>query len=368
MPAMYVVILAGGGGTRLWPLSRPERPKPFLPLVGEETLLQRTVARILPIVAAPSDIFVVTDRKYGHLVQDQTPSTHLVVEPAGRNTAAAIALATRMIERPENEVMVVLPADHWVRDEETFRTVIDRAAASLATGAFGIDDPLVTLGVQPSGPSTDYGYLVPEPLGGATIDGLSAHRLQAFEEKPAEPRARQLLGMGGVSWNAGIFLWRRRAIRASLEKYTPLPMLIDQAVGSELALRNAYERVTPISIDRAVMEGAASDHRVVMAAMDVGWSDLGSWTALLGAIAGGDARGATGRVLQTGETIRLGPDDLIVRTVSGRLVVESADDLAPAADGTIVADGAWAHLAAARHLADDVRGLLGRVERQEVRV
>src|SRR5689334_1463846 len=102
MAAMYVVIMAGGGGTRLWPLSRPERPKPFLPLVDDESLIQRTVRRILPLVDE-SDVFVVADRRYGHLVRDQVPDVGLIVEPAGRNTAAAIALAAAVIQRPDDE-------------------------------------------------------------------------------------------------------------------------------------------------------------------------------------------------------------------------------------------------------------------------
>src|SRR5262245_41483250 len=301
MLAMYVVILAGGGGTRLWPLSRPERPKPFLPLLGDETLLQRTVARVLSLVETPRDVFVVTDRKYGHFVREQVSNVQLIVEPAGRNTAAAIALAARMIERPDDEVMVVLPADHWIREEDRFRDVIRDASDGLAAARpFDIDLPLVTLGIQPTYPSTHYGYLVPEPLGGRTIHGLSAHRLQAFEEKPTEARARELIGLPDVSWNAGMFLWQRGAIRTALEKFTPLPMLIDNAVGSDLALTNAYDRVTPISIDKAVMEGAASDHRVVMGGMDVGWSDIGNWTALLGALG---LDGAHGQVVQPGEQL-----------------------------------------------------------------
>jgi hypothetical protein len=164
-----------------------------------------------------------------------------------------------------------------------------------------------------------------------------------------------------------MFAWQRGAIRAALEKYTPLPMLIDQAVGSDLALTNAYERITPISIDRAVMESAAADHHVVMGAMDVGWSDLGSWTALLGAIAGDRIDGATGRVVQPGDTIDVGGDDLIVRPVGGRLVVESGPSVAAASGGTIVADGVWAHLAGARHLTTEVRSLLDRVDHEEVR-
>ncbi|HLO34477.1 MAG TPA: mannose-1-phosphate guanylyltransferase [Candidatus Deferrimicrobium sp.] len=363
---MYVVILAGGGGTRLWPLSRPERPKPFLPLVGDRSLLQRTVDRILPVVDA-DDVFVVADRRYGQLIRDQVPDVGLIVEPAGRNTAAAIALAGRMIERPDDEVMVVLPADHWIGDEAGFRDVIRVAAAELATGAFEIERPLVTLGIRPTFPSTDYGYLRPDTMRGAKVDGIRANPLLGFEEKPTEARARELINLPGVAWNAGMFAWQRGAIRAALEKYTPLPMLIDQAVGSELALANAYERITPISIDRAVMESAAADHQVVMGAMDVGWSDLGSWTALLAAIAGARVDGATGRVVQTGETIEVGADDLVIRPAGGRLVVETGPAVTGGPGGTIVADGVWAHLARARHLADEVRGLLDRVDHEEVR-
>lgn len=355
---MYAVILAGGGGTRLWPLSRPERPKPFLPLLGDESLLQRTVRRIAPLVDA-ADVFCVVDRRFGHLVREQAPRIGLIVEPAGRNTAAAIALATAEIDRPDDEVMLVLPADHWIEQEEAFRGVLRTATEDLATGAFGIEDPLVTLGIQADEPSTGYGYLRPDTMHAATVAGLRAYPLLGFEEKPTEHRARELLNMPGVAWNAGMFAWRRRAIRAALEKYTPLLMLIEPFTGSEIGLAAAYDRISPISIDHAVMEGAAADHRVLMAAMDVGWSDLGSWSALLRALAGDDVRGATGRVVQAGETIEVGPDDLLVRPVDGRLGVEVA------AQGTIVADGVWAHLAGAGHLAAEVRALLDRAQQEE---
>jgi mannose-1-phosphate guanylyltransferase len=367
MRPMYVVILAGGGGTRLWPLSRSERPKPFLPLVGDRTLFQRTVDRVLPIVDGPGDIFCVTDRKYGHLVREQAPAVRLIVEPAGRNTAPAIALASVLVERPDDEPMIVLPADHWILEEEVFRRIIRTAADSLAAGCFDVEAPLVTLGIQPDQPSTHYGYLRPDTMRGAVIEGVEAYPLLGFEEKPTEARARELINLPGVVWNAGMFVWQREAIREALGKYTPLPMLIDQAVGSELALANAYDRITPISIDRAVMESAAADHRVVMAGMDVGWSDVGSWTALLAAMAGDRADGATGRVVQTGESLELGPDDLIVRPAGGRLVVEDASTIPATADATIVADGVWAHLAGARHLEPDVQALLDRVDQQEAR-
>jgi mannose-1-phosphate guanylyltransferase len=367
MPTMYVVIMAGGGGTRLWPLSRPERPKPFLPLIGDRTLFQRTVDRARSLVDDPGDIYCVTDRKYGHFVQEQAPDIRLLVEPSGRNTAAAIALATAAIDRPAHDVMVVLPADHWIENEPLFLGVLRDAAAELAAGApdLGLEQPLVTLGVQVDRPATEYGYLIPD-RDRRQRRRLTAYLLKAFVEKPDQAHAEQLRNTEGVAWNAGIFLWQRDAIRAALEKYTPLPMLIDQAIGSDLALGNVYDRITPISIDKAVMEGAASDHRVVMAGMDVGWSDLGSWTALLAAMAGDRTDGASGRVVQTGETIALGPDDLVIRPAGGRLVVESGPSLAGGADGTIVAEGVWAHLAGARHLETDVRALLDRVDQSEV--
>ena len=362
---MYVVILAGGGGTRLWPLSRPDRPKPFLPLVNDESLIQRTVARVQDLVG-PDDIFCVTDRRYGNLVQGQIPAARLIVEPAAKNTAAAIALATAAIDRDDDEVMLVLPADHWVINEPLFRAVLSEAHEELATGAvqLGLDDPLVTLGVRVDRPATEYGYLIPD-LDRRQRLKLTAYALRAFEEKPEPARAVVLQNTPGVAWNAGIFMWKRRAIRAALEKYTPLPMLIDQAIGSDLALANAYDRITPISIDKAVMESAAADHQVVMGAMDVGWSDLGSWTALLAALAGDRVRGATGRVVQAGETIAVGADDLIVRSAGGRLVLESGAAVTDDSDGTIVTDGVWAHLAGAGHLVHEVRGMLDRVDHEE---
>jgi len=357
---MYVVILAGGGGTRLWPVSRPDFPKPFLPLLGDESLFQRTVKRIAPLVGE-DDIFCVTERRYGQLVRDQVPSARLIVEPSGRNTAAAIALAAAVIDRPDDEVMVVLPADHWIGDEDGFRRVLQVAIDRMTDVVFDIERPLVTLGIRPTRPSTDYGYLRPDTMHGGRIDGVATYPLLGFEEKPTEARARELINLPGVSWNAGMFAWQRGTIQAALEKYTPLPMLIGQATGSELALTNAYERIQPISIDKAVMEGAADDHRVVMGSLDVGWSDLGSWTALCAALAGGDGGGATGRVVQTGDRIELGPDDLVIRPVDGRLVVEAGPAVTGQSDGTIATDGVWAHLAGARHLATQVGALLDRV-------
>ena len=312
---MYAVILAGGGGTRLHPLSRPECPKPFLPLLGERSLLQGTVERLRGLT---DDITVVTDRRYERLVRDQVPNAALVLEPLGRNTAAAIAHATLIIERADDEVMMVLPADQTVEDVSVFQGVLRAAAEDLATGAFGIADPLVTLGIRVDRPATEYGYLIPDVVRGADIAGLRAYPLVRFEEKPKPARAEELAKDEGVAWNAGIFLWRRRAIGQALTRYTGLLQSLGPMVGTASSLQAAYEAIQrPVSIDYAVMEGAAQSGQVVMASMDVGWSDLGSWTALLAALG---ARG-TGAVVQAGESVEVDHDDLIVRRTSGRLGV-----------------------------------------------
>ncbi len=311
---MYAIIMAGGGGTRLHPLSRPERPKPFLPLLGPSTLLQAT-ARRLPT----EDITVVTDRRYERLVRDQLPDAHILTEPMGRNTAAAIALATAAVDRPDDEVMLVVPADAHVDPERDglYEDVLRTAAEHLATGAFGIDDPLVTLGTQVTSAATEYGYLIPRLADGAGVEGLQAYPLAAFEEKPKPGRAEELLELEGVAWNAGIFLWRRRAIRTALERYTGLIQLIGPTVAAPALLQHAYEQLKPVSIDYAVMESAARNGQVVMASMDVGWSDLGSWTSLLSAL----GAAGEGAVVQAGETVTVDDGDLVVRRLDGRLGV-----------------------------------------------
>lgn len=307
---MYAVILAGGGGTRLWPLSDPRHPKPFLPLFADGSLLQRTVGRLTggpELRLGLDDIHVVTDRRYEALVREQT-DVGVISEPVGRNTAAAIALAVVSLERDPEEMMVVLPADHLVADEAGFRTVLAEAA-DLAAGSFDIDSPIATLGAQPNGPATQYGYLLPdlERAGPARARG---HVLRAFIEKPELARAEELVAQPGVAWNAGIFLARRRAWLTALEKHTRLVPPLSRAIDSESLLEGAYEMIEPISIDYAVMQPAAAEGQIVMAAMDVGWSDVGTWAALLDALVGGYR--ASARVVPAGEHAVLEEADLAV--------------------------------------------------------
>jgi mannose-1-phosphate guanylyltransferase len=352
---MYVVILAGGGGTRLRPLSRDDCPKPFLPLLGDRTLLQQTVDRLRGLVA-PEDVHVVTDRRYSGLVREQVPGLGSVIEePAGRNTAAAVALATLAIDVPEDHVMVVLPADHAIAHEGIFQRVLASAAAHLATGAFGIHDPLVTLGIEVNRPAVEYGYLRPHVDRGEIIDGLQVYPLHGFEEKPTPDRARVLREEPGIAWNAGMFLWRRRAIRNALAAYTSLLPLLAPAVRAtdEAALARAYASLPSISIDYAVMEPAARDGRVITASMDVGWSDIGGWSALLAQVgAVGD-----GRVV-LGEAVTLADDDLAIRHDGTTLVIHDGP-------GTIRDDGPIAHLVGAAAERARIAHLLARVAAQE---
>jgi len=319
---MYAVVMAGGGGTRLWPLSRPETPKPFLPLLDERSLLQRTVDRIVShpeLGLQPDDVAVVTEHRYGPMVRSQLPGVRVIAEPMGRNTAAAIALATLQFDRDPAEVMLVLPADAWIDPERdgVYRGVLKAAAGIASDGAFGLDAPLVTLGVQTQFPATQYGYLIPDYDAGEEIDGIKAYPLLGFEEKPDQQRAAQLYSQLGVAWNAGIFLWQRRAIRDAIDRYTGLITMIGTVASSDSGLRAAYDRLRPMSIDRAVMEGAANDRRVAMGSMDVGWSDLGSWTQLISALGGS----GTGRVVPPNEAAQAGPADLVIERQAGRLAL-----------------------------------------------
>ncbi|HLA15889.1 MAG TPA: sugar phosphate nucleotidyltransferase [Candidatus Limnocylindrales bacterium] len=313
---MEIVVLAGGGGTRLWPLSSPTRPKPFLPLLGDETLIQRTVHRLRPL-ATGSAVSVVADGRLAGLVRQQLPDVRIVAEPEGRNTAAAVALAALAPAGLPDDVMVILPADHAVADEHGFVAILAAAAEHLATGAFGLESPLVTLGIEPTRPATEYGYLRPGTAAGVEVAGLTAYPLAAFEEKPDADRAVDLLSEPGIAWNAGIFIWRRRAILAAFEAYAADIVSTIRDGLERVGLAAAYADVRATSIDRAVMEPAAADGLVVMAPADVGWSDLGSWTALLERLG---ARG-TGRVIPAGEPAHAGPADLAVERVDDRLIL-----------------------------------------------
>lgn len=268
------VILCGGSGTRLWPRSRATMPKPFLPLVGDSTLFEATVLR-----CADGDLFaspvVVTGT--GHLahVEAQLPvqGGEIVVEPAARNTAAAIALAA--LRLPDQAIMLVCPSDHHIADCAAF-VGSARAAAELAA-----QDWLVSFGIEAKAPETGFGYLKRGPTIG---DGPGA-RVAQFVEKPDLPRAQQFLASGDYAWNGGIFAFRAGFFLAELERHRP-----DIAAAARRAVELghaeghrfhpdpvSFATIRSESVDYAVMENT---DRAAMVPADMGWSDIGNWEAL----------------------------------------------------------------------------------------
>lgn len=344
---MYAVVLAGGGGTRLWPLSRPECPKPFLRLLGDETLIQRTVARLAPLVE-PRDVYVIAEERHLPLIAEQLPAIPMrnrIGEPVGRNTAAAVALAAELIDRPDDEVMLVLPADAHIADEEGFRATL-AAAAEVARGG-----SLVTLGVTPDGPETGYGYVIAKPPA-REVAGRATFAVDRFVEKPTAERAAEMIATGLASWNAGIFAWSRATIRDRLERHSPDILAAVRAIvadGTLEAMRAGYPSIRATSIDYAVMEPASLEGAVAVVPMSVGWSDLGSWSALRDAwhaAAGVSTPGAVG----LGNRHDVGSTDSLV-LAGGRLVVTiGLHDM-------IVIDTPEALLVCAAERSQDVRGV-----------
>jgi mannose-1-phosphate guanylyltransferase/mannose-6-phosphate isomerase len=344
---MYAVIMAGGGGTRLWPLSRTARPKPFLPLLGPTSLLQASVARLSPLIG-PADVHVVTDGRYADLVREQLPDlplANLLREPMGRNTAAAVAFAAAAIDRADDEIMVVLPADQRIVNEAGFRAALQAAAERAATG------DLVTLGISPTGPETGYGYILAtlDPSAPARPTGQPASwRVERFVEKPDIDRARDLLASGRASWNAGIFVWRRDALLAGLRRFAPdiIDAIRDAVAQGPAAIEAAYPGVRATSIDYALLEPASLLGQVAVVPADVGWSDLGSWDALSQAAQAADA---TNQVDAGSSVIEIGSERVLVRAAGGRMVA-----IVGLAD-VIVVDTPDALLVCASDAAQDVK-------------
>jgi mannose-1-phosphate guanylyltransferase len=351
---MHAVVLAGGGGTRLWPLSRRERPKPFLPLIGEESLFQRTLRRIEPLIPA-EDTLVVAEHGHLSLIAEQAPqllSRHLIGEPFGRNTAAAIALAATTSQRQPDDVMVVLPADHYIAEEARFRELLTVAADAAADGSF------VTLGITSTGPETGYGYIVGKDEATARVPnrtGSEVRGVDRFVEKPAREQALELLGdPRGAWWNAGIFVWRLDALREGLQRYAPGVIdTLRRGLDSGQSLTSIYEQMPSVSIDRALMEPASTDGRVKVVPADVGWTDLGSWDALHRALA--DRGASEARVVSIGRAEDFSSRDLLTHSSGGRLVVTIG------LRDTIVVDTPDVVLVCASDRAQEVRAVVDRL-------
>ncbi|MBL8658074.1 MAG: mannose-1-phosphate guanylyltransferase [Altererythrobacter sp.] len=290
MSLIHPVILSGGSGTRLWPRSRKHRPKPFLPLLGERTLFQQSLDRASDQqrFAAP---IIVAGSAHCDLIEDQAcnvSGVRLIVEPAAKNTAPAIALAAHSL--PAEAIMLVCPSDHHIADETAFLAGVEQAAE------LAMQDYMVAFGIEPTGPETGYGYI---QKGAELAPGNAVAR---FVEKPDIDTARRLLADGRHVWNGGIFAFRAGTVLAELARYRPA--MAERVAQAWAGARYQGTQVHPAgepfadivgeSIDYAVMENTT---RAAVVAADMGWSDIGNWDALMTARPG-DAQGnrVSGRV------------------------------------------------------------------------
>jgi mannose-1-phosphate guanylyltransferase len=343
-PHAHAVILAGGRGTRFWPRSRKSSPKQLLNILGQKTMLEQTYRRLAPLFP-PSHIRVVTNEEQAGTVRRQlwqVPSQNVLVEPFGRNTAAAIGLAAVHLLKKESgdALMAVLPADHFIGKPSRYRQIV-RAALKVADAEPGA---LVVLGIPPSRPETGYGYvecLAREKLPRSAASSHQAYAVRRFAEKPSLQLAHRYIASGRYLWNAGMFFWRVSTFLENLERHLPKTysslMRLARAIGTPAyaaTLQREYSRLANISVDYALLEPASRDpkhSRVFVIPAAIGWSDIGSWAAvyeLLARRAGANV--STGRILALDAAGNLiwSPSKFVATVgVSNLVVVETPDAL-----------------------------------------
>lgn len=282
MPNSYALIMAGGAGTRLWPLSREKRPKPVLRLVEKDrSMFQIAVERLQPLFP-PERILVVASADLTPLLKEhapQLPDENYIVEPVGRDTAPAVGLGAIHIRRRDPEaIMAVLTADHYIADVEKFRNVLNVACRVAARGM------IVTLGIKPTFASTGFGYIERGPLD-QVVEGVEVYVLQRFREKPDQATADSFIADGRYSWNSGMFIWPVQRVMAEFERHAPalyaeLERLADAmgTAGYESLLSEIWPQIKRISVDYALMEHIQQGVRVIP--VEMGWTDIGNFETL----------------------------------------------------------------------------------------
>ena len=335
MDHTYAVIMAGGGGTRLWPVSRKERPKQLLPLLGKETLFQSTVER-LETLFPPERILVVTVAEQAREMREQVPAIpeeNYLIEPAPRGTASVVALAAAVLQKRDPQaIMAIQTADHHIRNKDLFNYLITTALDVAEK------DYLVTLGITPTFPSTGYGYIQQgEPMIGEYK--YPVYTVKRFKEKPDEATAQELLRSGDHSWNSGMFVWRVDVILAEIQRQMPRLYDAVTAIASvwntperDQVVRSRWMDLKSQTIDYGVMEKA--ERVAVLPAGGLGWSDVGSWDSLFEVLLpdmnGNVATSAQHLALDTHNTlVYSGNDERLVVTIGldDMVVVDAGDVL-----------------------------------------
>ena len=338
--------MAGGGGTRLWPLSRRDRPKQLLPLVGERSMFQIAIERLAPML--PMDhIVVVTGADMLAPMRRQVPELppeNFIAEPMGRDTAPAIGLGAIHIQARDPEAIIaVLTADHYIADTARFRQVL-RVAAQVAA-----DGSIATLGIRPDRPYTGFGYVRQGALW-RILDGVEVFEAREFTEKPDLARAETFVRSGEYSWNSGMFVWQVSRVMAELERQRPALYRQLQTIAGTLGgdsyadtLAQIWPETERISIDYAVMEGA-SNVRVIP--VEMGWSDIGSWSALYDLLGDGKSN-----------VIRA-PEDSLMLDTHGSLIISERLVATIGLDDLIVVDTPDVLLVCRRDRAQDVKSVV----------
>jgi mannose-1-phosphate guanylyltransferase len=348
VPRLYALILSGGAGTRLWPRSRRKRPKQFLDLIGERTLLQDTADRVAELVPAER-IFVVAPPEHRELIHAQLPelrTDHVVVEPYPRGNAAAIGLAMAALHAYDPDAVVaVLPSDHVVRLRAPYRSVLISATAAAERGY------LVTIGITPDRPDPGFGYI--ESGERLELDApLPVHRVKRFVEKPKRDAAERMVAAGGHYWNAGMFVWRvgtiLEAYREHLPKTAAALDALEGAIGTpryEAVLSEVWEETDRTTIDYGIAERAKN---VAVVPADIGWQDVGNW-ARLAELGGSPSAEDVIAVDSTGNYVYAPGKTVALLGVNDLVVVETDDVL----------------LVAAKDRAEEIKGIVDGLAREE---
>jgi mannose-1-phosphate guanylyltransferase/mannose-6-phosphate isomerase len=360
---MFAVIMAGGSGTRFWPLSREKMPKQLLKIGGEDTLIQQTVSRILPLIQR-ENIFIVTNQSLAEEIGIQLSAKfnvswdeNFIIEPEAKNTAPALGLSALHLEKIDPEsIMVVLSADHAIHKDAEFLSLL-RVADQAAH-----DNYLVTLGIKPNRPETGYGYIKAggkyegsRPIADKSCD-KGVYKVEAFVEKPDLETAKNYLASGNYYWNSGIFIWKARTLLSEIEKHVPalygglVEIRKNIGTGNESdVVRDVFKRLDSISIDYAVME--KTDRAAVIPA-DIGWSDMGSWTALDDV----SDRDASGNII-LGNVIDIDSQNSIVYAEKRLVATIGLKD-------TVVVDTPDATLVCPKERAQDVRKIVDELKKR----